>query len=133
LKKTVTFYDLSNSPVQLYFHVEDGTYVHDCTRNPGSWYTPSTSRYGCYGTRYGSSSGYDAYGEPYTIYTYDLDDDNNATITGYYGNVSTLMIPETIDGYSVVAIGESAFENNSLLVCVVIPDTVTSIGSWSFA
>jgi uncharacterized protein YjdB/Leucine-rich repeat (LRR) protein len=43
------------------------------------------------------------------------------------------MIPETIDGYSVVAIGESAFENNSLLVCVVIPDTVTSIGSWSFA
>ena len=49
------------------------------------------------------------------------------TIKKYTGTDTEVTIPETIDGYTVVAIGFSAFEDCTSLTSVVIPDTVTSI------
>ncbi|MGM9644588.1 MAG: leucine-rich repeat domain-containing protein, partial [Eubacteriales bacterium] len=43
-----------------------------------------------------------------------------------------LVIPSTIDGYSVTRIGESAFEDCSGLTSITIPDSVTSIGESAF-
>ncbi len=45
-----------------------------------------------------------------------------ATLTGAYGNGPSgeLIVPETIDGYPVVAIGKKAFENNTLITKVTI-------------
>ena len=54
------------------------------------------------------------------------------TITGYTGTATELTIPDTIEGYPVTCIGSYAFNDNSSLTQVTIPDSVTSIDSWAF-
>ena len=58
--------------------------------------------------------------------------DNNATITGYYGSATELIIPSQLDGYTVTSIGNSAFSYKTKLKSVTIPDSVTSIGNRAF-
>ena len=58
--------------------------------------------------------------------------DGCATITGYNGETSALVIQETIDGYPVTAIGNSAFKNNTVITSVSMPDSVTTIGNSAF-
>ncbi len=53
-----------------------------------------------------------------------------AISTSYRGN---LVIPESLNGLPVTAIGENAFLNCSAVTNVVIPTTVISIGSSAFA
>ena len=126
-------FDENNSPALTNFHYEDGIQVANCTYGDyGTYYTKGDSRYGYGSSAYGSSKGLNAAGEPYTIFEYTIDDDNNATITKYYGNVSALSIPKKIDGYTVTAIGRGVFEKRNELISVVIPDTVTKIGDSAF-
>lgn len=47
--------------------------------------------------------------------------------------IGELIIPEQIDGLTVVGIGEKAFKNCTELTRVVIPDTVTSISGEAFS
>ena len=55
------------------------------------------------------------------------------TITGYSGPVpQALVIPATINGLPVTAIGDTAFENNTTMKSLTLPDSVTSIGANSF-
>jgi len=54
------------------------------------------------------------------------------TITGYYGTNDNIVIPSPINGYAVVQIGASAFNNNTNLTSVTIPNSVTSIGDEAF-
>ncbi len=129
---TETIYNEKNSPVRVYYHYEDGIEVTKCIRDGQGYYTPASSRYGSSGMRYGSSTGLDYAGEVYTIYTYDLDEDNNATITGYKGNASAIIIPEKIDGYTVKAIGSKAFSGKTSIYSVIIPKTLTEIGTYAF-
>ncbi len=63
-------------------------------------------------------------------YTYTVSQ-NEITITGYQGTETKLIIPETIDGLRVVAIGREAFRE-SALVEVVIPSTVKTIDWFAF-
>lgn len=77
--------------------------------------------------------------EDYTdsqFYTYELDDYDNAIITGYTGKETALKIPDTIDNYTVVAIGKFAFSMQAdlqeNLVSVTIPDSVTTIDEDAF-
>lgn len=56
---------------------------------------------------------------------------NNATITGYKGTATAVEIPEYINGKKVTKIGNNAFANKSIK-SVIIPDSVTSLGSYSF-
>ena len=131
-------YDASNSPVKLCYHIEDGNCVPACTRPDSSsrvgkrgYYTSPSLQSGV-GNTYGSQ----AFVAPYVekkVFEYTLDDDGNATITKYDGNVRALTIPDTLDGYTVVAIGSSAFAKNRYLQSVVIPDTVTVIQESAFA
>ena len=131
-------YDASNSPVKLCYHIEDGNCVPACTRPDSSsrvgkrgYYTSPSLQSGV-GNTYGSQ----AFVAPYVekkVFEYTLDDDGNATITKYDGNVMALTIPDTLDGYTVVAIGSSAFAKNTYLQSVVIPDTVTVIQESAFA
>jgi hypothetical protein len=59
---------------------------------------------------------------------------NNGTITisGYTGNGSSLVIPNTIGDLPVVAIGDSVFVGSSL-TSITIPNSVVSIGYSVFA
>ena len=90
----------------------------------------------------------------YGPFTYSTDTDNNLTITGYAGIVPTdLVIPATLGGNPVVAIGDSAFVyagltsvslpnsllrleascfSNNSLTSVTIPSSVVTIGSNAF-
>ncbi|MBQ1372143.1 MAG: leucine-rich repeat protein [Oscillospiraceae bacterium] len=66
-------------------------------------------------------------------FTYDVDDDGNATITKYSGSEETeLVIPEKINGYPVVKIGRSAFERNTSIRTVKIANSVRSIDHYAF-
>ena len=139
-----TIFSEKNSPIRICHHYEDGKLVSDCTRgNVSAWFdgngfsgyhTPSDSSYMSSGWSGGSGSvGYDRNGKPKTLYTYTLDDYKNATITEYNGNARSLSVPQTIDGYTIVGIGSSAFEGNTNLRFLSLPDTVTKIGSNAFS
>ncbi len=58
--------------------------------------------------------------------------DNTATVIGYVGDEKELIIPVTLNGYTVNAIGNSAFGNNTLLESVSFPDGVVTIGKAAF-
>ena len=55
-----------------------------------------------------------------------------ATITGYTGTKTNLVIPSSVDGCTVVGIGDNCFANTPL-ASVTIPNSVTSIGYKAFA
>ena len=79
----------------------------------------------------------DCVGERSSDLTYSITN-GSVTITGanQFETIMSLAIPETIEGNPVTAIGDWAFglpeENNGQLVCVTIPDSVTSIGRSAF-
>ena len=62
---------------------------------------------------------------------YTVNADNTLTITGYTGPPWAVAIPTNIHGLTVVAIGDSAFENSEL-TSVTIPGSVASIGEGAF-
>ena len=139
--KSIEIWGKNNSPVRVYYHIEDGVLRTSCTRGKefaaqGGW----TSYWTSPGSRYFNPAGVGSYfdagagagGAIVPIYTYTLDDANRATITGYSGNATALYIPDEIDGHEVVAIGDRAFENRTDLRTVMIPDSVTEIGSCAF-
>lgn len=131
--KELAIYTMTNSPVRVMFHYEDNVQVPQCTRGwDVGYFTPWDSKYGSNGRGYGSSTGIGKNGEPYTIYEYTVDEDGNATITGYNGNVTALMIPSVLDGYPVTGIGSRAFSGRNELVTVVVPDSVVTIQSQAF-
>ena len=153
IKETVSLkyeiFNAKNSPIRISHHYEDGVLVAKCTRDAdknwyndaigsggggGSrgYYTPGGSGYMASGWSGGSSNTGWENGNPVVIYTYTTDDNGNATITGYNGKASGLVIPATIDGHTVVAIGNGAFRGNSRLRAVIFPDAVTRIGSNAF-
>ena len=55
-----------------------------------------------------------------------------ATITGYNGNAEELVIPATLGGKNVVAIGDSVFDANTTLKKVIISEGITKIGDSAF-
>lgn len=55
------------------------------------------------------------------------------TITKYTGKESTVILPSTISSWPVTKIGEAAFQDNTTITSVTIPDSVTEIGSNAFA
>ena len=90
-----------------------------------------------------------------TDFSYTVTSGNNAKITAYNGNQSSVKVPAVIDGYNIIGIDNYSFRNNTqitkvtvsdgiktigygaFLNCtglqeVVLPDTVTSIGTYAF-
>nr|WP_288683515.1 leucine-rich repeat protein [uncultured Anaerobutyricum sp.] len=130
--KTYDIFNENNSPVRLVYHFEDGHLIYPCSRGLASakgYFTKWNSRYGSSWGGYGL----DENGTPKPVFTYSLDDDGNATIIGYTGNVSALVIPDEIDGHKVIALGDNAFKGKKLLEYVEIPNNVVKIGSYVFA
>ena len=58
-------------------------------------------------------------------------EDGRAIITGYEGNVALLNIPESLDGYPVISIGERAFEDADI-TAVTLPEGLLDIGWFAF-
>jgi hypothetical protein len=64
-------------------------------------------------------------------FTYVLDG-VNAKITGYSGQAVQVAIPQTIDGYTVTWIGQTAFDQNAIVQEISIPSSVTKIDGFLF-
>lgn len=62
----------------------------------------------------------------YSLYRYQ------ATVISYTGTDTELTIPDTIDEYPVVAIGEGAFKNNTAITFVSFPEKCKSVGAQAF-
>ena len=64
---------------------------------------------------------------------YTKDSNGNVTVSDVKeGNETSFVIPETICGASVTALGDGAFEVNENITSVILPDSVTSIGYNAF-
>jgi len=55
------------------------------------------------------------------------------TITGYTGSGGDVTIPSTIDGLPVIGIGPWAFNGDTGLISVTIPNNITSIEFGAFS
>ena len=80
-----------------------------------------------YGFRFTSieSIGKAEYDEPHYLM-------DGSTLVRYTGNAQHLVIPSSIDGHKVTAINESLFKGNEALQTVVLPDTLTYLGTSAF-
>lgn len=69
-------------------------------------------------------------------FQYTLKSNGTATIVGYTGSVDSIIIPQMLDGYTVTAIGDSAFKHQYSFgknySSVTLPDTIKSIGEFAF-
>lgn len=132
--KTFDVYTLSNSPLRIIHHYENGIPKASCTRGTYSmrYTTNRLSRHS--GTGWSGANGLyglDTNGEPFVLYDYELDDSGNAVITAYNGNASAVYIPEKLDDYTVTGIGYRAFSQEEMQH-VTIPNTVTTIDNYAF-
>ena len=68
--------------------------------------------------------------------TYEKLSGNGLSISSYAGSASSLVIPETIEHngvvYTVKEVGEGAFENNTVLESITLPDTIEIIKARAF-
>lgn len=58
--------------------------------------------------------------------------ENEAIITGFFGNPEVLNLPSEIDGKKVTQIRENAFYKCEALTEITVPESVTSIGHHAF-
>ena len=62
-------------------------------------------------------------------YEYEVLEDGIAKINAYYGGVADIIeIPDELGGYVVTSIGDYAFWTYDGSACVILPDTINSIG-----
>lgn len=66
------------------------------------------------------------------FYSYAQKEDGTITITGYTGTDTQISIPESIDGMTVSGIADRAFFENTSLISVTFPETLTEIGDYAF-
>jgi hypothetical protein len=65
-------------------------------------------------------------------YSYTLNGDGTATVTGYTGGGGHVSIPHKIAGHKVSAIGDWAFYQNTSITSLTLPESVTRIGELAF-
>ena len=65
--------------------------------------------------------------------TYYILNDDDVMIESYDGTLSSVVIPETVQGFTVVQVGPGAFEGNTVLTSIDLPDTITVIAQRAFA
>jgi uncharacterized protein involved in tellurium resistance len=64
--------------------------------------------------------------------TYTKLSDTTCAVVKYNGSASSVIVPETVNGLTVVEIGESAFEGNTSLQSIDLPDSITVIRKAAF-
>ena len=72
---------------------------------------------------------------PYVVLdgvTYRVED-GKAEIVSYSGTAASLTIPAEVNGAAVIRVGEGAFESNTTLTSIDLPDSIQTIGKRAFA
>ncbi len=65
--------------------------------------------------------------------TYYILSDTTVEVKSYNGDASSVTIPSTVRGYTVVRVGDGAFAGNDALASIDLPDSIQTIGSRAFA
>ena len=65
-------------------------------------------------------------------FKYTVATDGKATITGYTGEATEIVIPDTLGDATVTAVGTRAFEDNTTITAVAFPETIVEINSNAF-
>ena len=60
-------------------------------------------------------------------------EDGKVTITNYTGKGGDVVVPDTIDGLPVTAIGDNAFCYCTGLTSITLPEGCTTIGYYAFS
>lgn len=55
--------------------------------------------------------------------------EGGVTVTGYTGKETAVRVPSIIDGKPVVAVGDAAFAQNTVLQKLYLPDGITTVGT----
>ena len=63
---------------------------------------------------------------------FELVTNDTVAVTGYTGSSTTVYIPSSYVGATVTSIKAEAFKDNTTITEIVIPDSITSIGSYAF-
>ncbi len=65
-------------------------------------------------------------------FTYDIYE-LYAEITGYVGDDPVILLPETVDGYAIMSVGEDAFAGNQIVTDVTFPTPLVNISHRAFS
>ena len=65
-------------------------------------------------------------------FSYVIVNNSYARITRYSGSATSVQVPSTIGGYAVQVIGARAFQGNTVLESVELPDGLTTIFAYAF-
>jgi len=65
-------------------------------------------------------------------YEYTIED-GEATITSYKGDGGAVIVPDTLDGFPVTAIGFAAFQLHQCLSRVILPNSLVTIWGHAFS
>lgn len=66
-------------------------------------------------------------------FSYVIVNNSYACITRYSGSATSVQVPSTIGGYAVQVIGARAFQGNTVLESMELPDGLTTIYAYAFA
>ena len=68
------------------------------------------------------------------LFEYEMNEDGTITLIKFFGEKddTEIVIPESIDGYRVTALGDMLFTQNEYIKSVTIPEGVTTIGHSTF-
>lgn len=66
-------------------------------------------------------------------FSYVIVNNSYARITRYSGSATIVQVPSTIGGYAVQVIGARAFQGNTVLESMELPDGLTTIYAYAFA
>lgn len=64
---------------------------------------------------------------------YHIITDDTVEVIDYVGSATSLTVPATVKGYSVIRISDGAFQGNKTLKSIDLPDSIVTIGSRAFA
>ena len=64
-----------------------------------------------------------------TDFSYEVisETDKTAELTGYSGNGGDVVIPSDINGYTVISLGETAFEEADTITSLTLPDSIQEV------
>lgn len=65
-------------------------------------------------------------------YEYAVKDDGIAVLVRYRGEEEHPVVPSEINGYTITAIGNNAFDGSKSVKAITLPQTITSIGMGAF-
>ena len=138
-KGSKSIFKLDNSPIRIYFHLEDGYFVDKCSKGTKfNYLTSKDSTIAGVNTEYFANLSKEK--EFLLTYQIDVSDlkytvvNNKVTIlayTGYEGKYRSAAIPSEINGKKVTKIAKNAFKNSGL-TSVIIPKTVEILEDYSF-